>query len=159
MASGDYFLRPLDEAEQRKLVPTPQQTPSLGAVCLLIFPNTTTRRERGRNSGEAPRNNNNDKSWYWWSAFCIPAPVLSITHTLTDLMSSKMLFQQGLWTNPSRRKRKMSRSMSHRKHPLLGTRSDLRWKSSRAPWSKQPEPMPSASSWSVVGAWITWTIS
>lgn len=61
------------------------------------------------NHAEALRNSNKYHSEYVQSAFCVPAPVLSIPHTLADAMSSRMLFQQELWRNASRRERKEER--------------------------------------------------
>ena len=52
------FLRPLDGAEQRKSV-FPLLIPGR---CFLILPSTTTRKGRGRNSGEALNTNINYNS-------------------------------------------------------------------------------------------------
>lgn len=131
------FLRALDRPGKIKPV-APSSAPP-GAICLLILPSTTTesqgrracREGEGRKRGEA-LNNSTITIATTYQVLSVYGSVLSITHTLTDLMSSKMLFQEELWINPSRRKREMSISKSQRKHPLVCIKSDYHRKSSRA---------------------------
>ena len=124
------FLRSLDRAEKTKPV-APSSAPR--AIGFLLLPSTTTisSEGEGRNGGEA-LNKNTITTANTYGVLSVYGSVLSITDTLTDLMSSKMLFQQELGINPSRRKREMSISKSQRKHPLVCMKSDYYWKSSRA---------------------------
>lgn len=141
------FLTLLDRAEKRKMVAS-SSFPV--AIWFLTFPSTTTTRgkeqvvgERGEKKGDLNSNKNYNSVY---GVFSVYRTVLRITHTLTDLMSSKLIFQQKLGTNPSRRNWKMSKIKTEKTHPSMCIKSDPCWKSSRASSTMEPTLMPSASS-------------